>query len=109
MCSLASKEKNDYNDLELSNVTDKRKLWKTMRNDEKLFANKIKVKNKIALDEDQKVANIFNFFFVNTATDLNISYNKSLPQNKDISEIVEHAIKKYFENHSSIIAIKVFF
>ena len=40
-----------------------------------LFANKIKVKNEITLNEDsksanddQKVANIFNSFFVNTAS-----------------------------------------
>ena len=55
--------------------------------------------------DDEKVADIFNSFFVNTASRLKISYNKSLPQNRDISKIVEHAIKN-FENHSSIIAIK---
>ena len=77
-----------------------------------LFANKIKVKNKISLDEDsqsikddQKVANIFNTFFVNTASCLKISYNKSLAHNRDISKIAEHAIKN-FENHSCIVAIK---
>ena len=42
---------------------------------------------------------------MNTASNLNIPYNKLLPQNKDISEIVEHAIKSS-ENHSSIVAIK---
>ena len=42
---------------------------------------------------------------MNTASSLKISYNKSLPQNRDISKIVEHAIKN-FENHCSIIAIK---
>ena len=51
------------------------------------------------------MANIFNSFFVNTASNLKISYNESLPQNKSISEIVEYAIKN-FENHSSIVAIK---
>ena len=51
------------------------------------------------------MANIFNYFFVNTASSLKISYNKSLPQNKDLSEIVKHATK-IFESHSSIIAIK---
>ena len=42
-----------------------------------LFANKIKVKNKITLHEDSrsikddlKVINIFNSFFVNTASSL---------------------------------------
>ena len=42
---------------------------------------------------------------MNTASSLKMSYNKSLPQNRDISAIVEHAIKN-FENHSSIVAIK---
>ena len=106
---LRRAKRNYYNDLDLSNVTDNRKFWKTIR---PLFANKIKVKNKITLNEDskstkddQQVANIFNSFFVNTASSLKISYNKSLAQNRDISKIVEHAIKN-FENHSSIIAIK---
>ena len=40
-------------------------------------------------------------FFVDTK----ISYNKPIPQNRDISEILEHRIKNY-ENHSSIVAIK---
>ena len=102
-------KRNYYNDLDLNNVTDNRKFWKTIR---PLFANKIKVKNKITLNEDskstkddQKVANIFNSFFGNTASSLKISCNKSLPQTRDISKIVEHTIKN-FENHSSIIAIK---
>ena len=51
------------------------------------------------------MANIFNSFFGNTAYSLKISYNKSLPQIRDISKIVEHAIKN-FENHSSIVEIK---
>ena len=106
---LRRAKRNYYNDLDLSNVTDNRKFWKTTR---PLFANKIKVKNKITLHEnskstkdDQQLANIFNSFFVNTASCLKISFNKSLPQNRDISKLVEHAIKN-FENHSSIIAIK---
>ena len=50
------------------------------------------------------MANIFNSFFGNTASSLKISYNNSLPQNRDISKIVEHAIKT-LENRSSIVAI----
>ena len=83
-----------------------------MENDKATFANKIKVENKVSLNEDskstkddQQVAKIFNSSFVNTASSLKISYNKSLSQNRDISKLVEHAIKN-FENHSSIIAIK---
>ena len=94
---LLRRAKRNYNDLDLSNLTDNRKFWKTIR---PLFANKIKVKNKITLNEDskstkddQQVANIRNSFFVNTASSLEISYNKSLPQNRDISKLVEHAIK----------------
>ena len=69
--------RNYYNDLDLSNVTVNRKFWKTIK---PLFANKIKVKNKITLNEDsqsakddQKVANIFNSLFVNTAFSLKVS------------------------------------
>ena len=98
---LPRAKRNYYNDLENT----KRKLkgqciktfWKTLG---PLFANNIKVRNKIALDEDsqfikddEKVTNIFNSFFADTASNLNISYNKPLYQNRDFSEIVEHAIK----------------
>ena len=51
------------------------------------------------------MANIFNSLFVNTASSLKISYNKSLPQNRYISKFVEHATKN-FENHNSIVTIK---
>ena len=103
-------KRNYYNKLALSNVTDKKKIWKTIR---PLFSNKIKVKNKITLDEDsqfiiddQKVANNFNSFFLNTASSPKTSYNKSLPQIRDISKLVEHAIKN-LENKSSVVAIKI--
>ena len=94
-CSVEQNDLDFYNDLDLTNVTDNKKFWKTIR---PLFANKIKVRNKITLNEDsksnkdyEKVANIFNSFSVNTASSLKISNNKSLPQNRDISKIVEHA------------------
>ena len=48
---LLRRAKRNYNDLDLSNVTDNRKFWKTIR---PLFANKIKVKNKITLNEHSK-------------------------------------------------------
>ena len=73
---------------------------------------KLKLKAKLLSNEDskstkddQRVTKIFISFFVNTASSLKISYIRSLPQNRDISKIVEHAIKN-FENDSSIIAIK---
>ena len=61
--------------------------------------------NSKSSEDDQKVADISSSFFVNTVSSLKISYNKSLPQNRDISKIVPHAIKN-FENHSSRVAIK---
>ena len=48
---LRRAKRNYYNDLDLSNVTDNGKFCKTIR---PLFANKIKVKNKITLDEDSQ-------------------------------------------------------
>ena len=44
---LRGAKRHYYNDLDLSNVTYNIKCWKTTR---LLFANKIKVKNKITLD-----------------------------------------------------------
>ena len=46
---LRRAKRNYYNDLDLSSITDNRKFWKTIRPP---FSNKIKVKNKIILDED---------------------------------------------------------
>ena len=48
------------------------------------------------------MANIINTFFVNTASSLKISYDKALSQNRDISKLVEHAIKN-FEIHSNFL------
>ena len=80
---------NYCNDLDLSKVADNRKFQKTIIPS---FTNKIKIKNKASPDEylqsikdDQKVANIFNSFFVKTAFNLKISYNKSLSQNDQFS------------------------
>ena len=71
---LRRAKRNYYNDLDLSNVTDNRKFWKTIR---PLFANKINVKNKIALNEDSISTN-------NDSSSIKISYNKSFSQNRDI-------------------------
>ena len=43
--------------------------------------------------------------FVNTGFNLKLSYNKSLPQNRDILETAEQTIKN-FENNGSIAAIR---
>ena len=69
-----TEQKKYCNDLDLSNVTDNRKFWKTIR---PLFANKINVKNKIALNEDSISTN-------NDSSSIKISYNKSFSQNRDI-------------------------
>ena len=96
---LRRAKRNYYNDLDLSNLTDNGKFWKTKR---PLFANKIKIKNKITLNEDskstkddQQVVNIFSSFFVNTASSLNITYNKSLPQNRDIQNLWSMQLKTF--------------
>ena len=48
---LRGAKRNYYNDLDLSIVTDNRKFWETIR---PLIVNKIKVKNKITLDENSQ-------------------------------------------------------
>ena len=47
----------------------------------------------------------FLTLFFNTASNRKLPCKKSLPQNRDISEIVDHAVKN-FQNHGSIVAIK---
>ena len=43
---------------------------------------------------------------MNIASNLKISFNKSLPQNRDILGFVEHAIKNFENNHSCIVVIQ---
>ena len=75
--SLTRKPKrNYYESLDLSNICDNKKFWTTVK---PLFSNKIKSVENIVLSEngvlikdEEKVAHIFNNFFVNIVPNLGI-------------------------------------
>ena len=99
-----------YNNLNLNNITDNRKFWKTVK---PLFGDKGGTTDKIVLveenkiiNEDAEVAQTFNNFFENAVKSLGISENKLLLTEVDHScGKVLDAIKMY-ESHPSILKIK---
>ena len=78
-----------------------------------LFSNKIKSvenivlsKNGVLIKDEEKLANIFNNFFVNIVPNLGIKIQHEFLNTTDNSQDpIENAICKY-ENHPSIILIK---
>ena len=99
-----------YSKLNLNDITDNRKFWKTMK---PLFGDKGGAKEKIVLvegdriiNEDSEVAQTFNDFFDGAVKSLGISENEVLMTNVEISQgKVLDAIKQ-FEAHPSILLIK---
>ena len=109
--SLTRKAKrNYYESLDLNNVCDNKTFWATFKS---LFSNKIKSVENIVLSEngvlikdEEKVANIFNNFFVNLVPNLGIKTQHEFLNTIDNSEDqIENAICKY-ENHLSVIFVK---
>ena len=100
-----------YSQLNLSNITDSKKFWKTVN---PLFTDKGGTRNSIVLvkedkiiSDDSEVAQTFNDFFKTCVSSLDISENRLLLTKTDdtfepgsVSEII-----KRFENHPSIRAI----
>ena len=108
---LLRKRKSDYfRNLNLGNLTDNRKFWKTVK---PVFSNEIQTSSSVTLiedgkmiNDDVKIAEIFNHHFANITESLGISEDQSLlSQTTGINDPVEKAIKKY-ENHPSIKMIK---
>ena len=107
---LSKREKREYySRLNLNNITDIKKFWKTMQ---PFFNNKGGGNEKIVLVEGDKiisndtdVAQTFNHFFKNSVTSLNISENRFLLKESEIIyKGAEGAIRK-FEIHPSIQSI----
>ena len=101
---------NYYQNLDLKNLTDNRKFWKTVK---PVFTDKVQVSQTITLIEngemvtnDHKIAEIFNDYFVNITQDLEITENGAylLPTIR-IEDPVDKAVEKY-KNHPSIKKIK---
>ena len=99
-----------YYNLNLNNITDNKKFWKTMK---PLFSNKGGVKENIVLvegdriiNEDAELAQTFNNFFDNAVKSLGITENKALLNVVEPSDdVVLDAIKMY-ESHPSILKIR---
>ena len=100
-----------YSDLNLKNITDNKKFWKTMK---PLFGDKgvtkeniVLVNNEEVISEDTEVAQTFSNFFEKTVDTLGIVENKLLLNNcmENNKKGVEKAIEM-FQTHPSIISIK---
>jgi predicted transport protein len=108
---LYKKEKKKfYSNLDLRNITDNRKFWKTVQ---PFFGNKggsrekiVLVENEQVINNDQEVAQTFNDYFDGVVKSLGISENKILMEDIDHTEgKVQDAIKKY-SCHPSIVRIR---
>ena len=110
-----------YANLNEKDLTDNKQFWRTVK---PLFSDKIKSSEKITLvekretldmdgnidneivNDDVKIAEIFNRFFSNAVIDLKIpDFHGAVPLADNISHPIFRAILKY-ANHPSTIAIK---
>ena len=116
-----TKNKSYYANLNEKDLTDNKQFWQTVKPS---LSDKIKLSKKITLveqrenlvtdgniddeivNDDVKIAEIFNRFFSNAAIDLKIpDFHGAVPLTDNISYPIFRAILKY-ANHSSTIAIK---
>ena len=106
---LKKAKKDHFANLDVNSVLDNRKFWQNVK---PLFSNKVKAKSTIKLIENDemveneiKIAKIFNEYFVNAVKTLGIltEKEKATCTENNLSE-VEMALKKH-KNHPSIIAI----
>ena len=110
-CSkLCKKERKKYYErLDLNNVTDNKKFWKTvtpfLSDKVTTFPQITLVENDEIISDESKVANSFSNFFENAVHSLGIKTNESTNDKYDLKNPVEIAIKKY-EQHPSINLIK---
>ena len=101
---------NYFKKLDLKNLTDNRKFWKTVK---PVFTGKVQVSQHITLIEngemvtdDLKIAEIFNDYFANITQDLEITDTGAhLSPTIDIEDPIDKAVEKY-KNHPSIKKIK---
>ena len=107
---LLQKPKKDYyENIDVSNLTDSKKFWKTVK---QIFSSKLKSKNsitwvkstKIIEEEEGELAKIFNESFVSIVKNLGINENV-LPTSSSETRNIESIITK-FENHPSIVTIR---
>ena len=112
LCSyLLRKIKRDYySSLDPSNVTDNKKIWKMVKPlfSDKFLSNEIitLVEGNEIIQDNNKVSEVFNDFFSNAVTKLNIQVNNELLNDTiSVTDPIQKAILKY-KNHPSIMKIK---
>ena len=99
-----------YKNLDVKNVIDSRMFWRYMK---PFFSDKGLSRDKITLiedgniiNEDQQIANLFNAFFEDAVTSLDIEEPiEYLEDSSHISDPIDAIIEKY-KNHPSIESIK---
>ena len=108
---LLRKAKFDYyQNINLGNLTDNRKFWKTVK---PIFSDKVQVNSSLTLIEngkmiskDSEIAEIFNHHFATITDSLVISVKESvLLPTDDILDSVDKAVRKY-DAHPSICKIR---
>ena len=111
-CSkLYKKErKKYYNNLDLKNIEDNKKFWKTVKpfaSDKFTKSSKISLlDNGTVVSDDSEIANIFKNFFKNAVTSLNLKCDETLiSDTSNLDDPVDIAIEK-FKNHPSINLIR---
>ena len=104
---------NYYQNLDLKNLTDNRKFWKTVK---PVFTDKVQVSQSIThiengemVTNDLKIAEIFNNYFADITKDLEITETGAyLLPSIGKEDPVDKAVEKYknYKNHPSINKIK---
>ena len=108
---LIRKAKRDYySSLDPSNVTDNKKLWRIVKPlfSDKFLSNEIitLVEGSEVIQDNTKVCEVFNDFFSNAVSNMNIQINSELLNDTiDVTDPVQKAIFKY-KDHPSIMRIK---
>ena len=106
---LKKSGKDYYENIDMSNLTDSNKFWKTVK---PIFYGKIKSENSITLVEDTKIfqdegelVETFNKLFVSIVKNLGINENLLPTSSSFETRIVESIIAK-FENYPGILVIR---
>ena len=101
-----SAKMNFYRSLDVSNLTNDRRFWKTFK---PLFSSKsgkiTLVENESIISCESQIAECFNQYFVNITDSLPIEPYVTLPSYVPLQDPIIDALRKY-ENHPSIALIK---
>ena len=110
--TLFRNEKNNlYKNLNISDITDNKKFWRTVR---PVLSDKVRSNSKITLIEndmivsnDKEVAETLNDYFVSITDSLDLTENSEVILSTDVADPLGRAIIKY-SNHPSIRRIRDF-